>query len=769
VKSFSPVELDQLLHTASQRKRPHYESQNASSRMRWYFVFFVVSGFCSLVYEVVWLRLAMASFGVTTAMVSIVVSMFMAGLGLGSWGTGVLVRRVAAAPRMLRFYALAEFLVGISALFVPYELKLGRALLEVMSTSAAWQSSRYYFLSSLWVAVTMIPWCTCMGSTFPLLMAVIRQMPDAESDRSFSYLYVANVFGALLGTAASAFFLIELMGFRGTLHVAAGLNFTLAISAFSISLAALPSSPTTSAPPGLVIGKPLYGLPRGSVLWILFTTGLVSMGLEVVWIRQFTPYMGNVVYTFAGILMAYLLATFWGSQDYRSWARSHSLEESAPSWTLLALFSLIPLATSDPLLPLRIGPVELGGVRMSGIVLFCALAGFLTPMLVDSWSCGDPDRAGTAYAVNVLGSIIGPLVTGFWLLPRLGERWASVALSLPLFAVGALTALRKESVDLPRSRWQLNPKLRYGLVAVVAILIVNMSHDYERKFPEREVRRDYTATVIATGKGFDRELLVNGIGMTRLSTITKYIAHLPLAFMDRPPQNGLVICFGMGTTFRSMLSWGIPTTSVDLVPSVPALFGYFHSNAQQLLSSPLARIVVDDGRRFLDGSKESYDVVVVDPPPPPEATGSSLLYSREFYGVVKEHLRSDGILQIWFPEQLGGDAGTTASIAKALKQSFPYVRAFQSFDNFGIHFVASMQPLHGASASVLAARLPPAAAADFREWEPNLTVEQLFSRVLSQERSVEKMIAEDPSVPELEDDQPINEYYKLRSWFHYYR
>src|SRR5438094_1332032 len=720
VKSFSPVELDQLLHTASQRKRPHYESRNASSRMRWYFVFFVVSGFCSLVYEVVWLRLAMASFGVTTAMVSIVVSMFMAGLGLGSWGTGVLVRRVAAAPRMLRFYALAEFLVGSSALFVPYELKLGRALLEVIRTSAAWQSSRYYFLSSLWVAVTMIPWCTCMGSTFPLLMAVIRQMPDAESDRSFSYLYVANVFGALLGTAASAFFLIELMGFRGTLHVAAGLNFTLAISAFSISLAALPSSPTTSAPPGLVIGKPLYGLPRGSVLWILFTTGLVSMGLEVVWIRQFTPYMGNVVYTFAGILMAYLLATFWGSQDYRSWARSHSLEESAPSWTLLALFSLIPLATSDPLLPLRIGPVELGGVRMSGIVLVCALAGFLTPILVDSWSGEDPDRAGAAYAVNVLGPIIGPLVTGLWLLPRLGERWASVALSLPLFAVGALTALRKESVDLPRSRWQLNPKLRYGLVAVVAILIVNMSHDYERKFPEREVRRDYTATVIATGKGFDRELLVNGIGMTRLSTITKYIAHLPLAFMDRPPQNGLVICFGMGTTFRSMLSWGVHTTAVDLVPSVPALFGYFYTDAPQLLSSPLARVVVDDGRRFLDGEKESYDVIVVDPPPPPRATGSSLLYSREFYAVIKKHLRSDGVLQMWYPEK-GGDTAMSVSIAKALKESFLHVRAFQSFDDLGIHFLASMEPLPGGSGSVLAARLPAAAAGDFLEWNTTAT------------------------------------------------
>ncbi|MBV9341312.1 MAG: hypothetical protein JO159_10550, partial [Acidobacteria bacterium] len=53
------------------------------SKMRFYFFLFAISGFCALVYEVVWLRLAMASFGVNTAIVSILVSMFMAGLGLG--------------------------------------------------------------------------------------------------------------------------------------------------------------------------------------------------------------------------------------------------------------------------------------------------------------------------------------------------------------------------------------------------------------------------------------------------------------------------------------------------------------------------------------------------------------------------------------------------------------------------------------------------------------------------------------------------------------
>ncbi len=69
---------------------------------RYFLAFFFVSGFCSLVYEVIWLRLSMAKFGVTTPMVSIVLSVFMAGLGLGSWLGGKWMRRrrfVAARRR----------------------------------------------------------------------------------------------------------------------------------------------------------------------------------------------------------------------------------------------------------------------------------------------------------------------------------------------------------------------------------------------------------------------------------------------------------------------------------------------------------------------------------------------------------------------------------------------------------------------------------------------------------------------------------------------
>ena len=71
--------------------------------MAWFFVFFFVSGFCSILYGIVWLRLAMAQFGVTSALVSIVLSMFMAGFGLGSWGSGYFIRKsgdkVRVSPR----------------------------------------------------------------------------------------------------------------------------------------------------------------------------------------------------------------------------------------------------------------------------------------------------------------------------------------------------------------------------------------------------------------------------------------------------------------------------------------------------------------------------------------------------------------------------------------------------------------------------------------------------------------------------------------------
>ena len=59
-------------------------------------------------------------------------------------------------------------------------------------------SIAYLSLSALVLALSILPWCLCMGATFPLMMAYVREK-DHECTDSFSYLYLANVLGAMSG------------------------------------------------------------------------------------------------------------------------------------------------------------------------------------------------------------------------------------------------------------------------------------------------------------------------------------------------------------------------------------------------------------------------------------------------------------------------------------------------------------------------------------------------------------------------------------------
>jgi spermidine synthase len=382
------------------------------------------------------------------------------------------------------------------------------------------------------------------------------------------------------------------------------------------------------------------------------------------------------------------------------------------------------------------------------------MIGFLTPMLVDRWSGGDPDRAGRAYAVNVAGCIIGPLVCGFLLLPLAGERWSALLLALPWFAM-AFFARHASSIR------KFSRAAAYALLAA-AIGVLLASKDFETQFPVRRVLRDSTATVIAEGEGMQRRLLVNGMGMTKLNPITKMMAHLTLASLDHEPHSALIICFGMGTTFRSALTWDISTTAVELVPSVPKLFSYYHADADEVRQSPLAHIVIDDGRRFLERTPTKYDAILVDPPPPVQTAGSSLLYSQEFYAVAKQRLVPGGILQQWLPE---ADSPTQAAAARAIKNSFAYVRVFPGIQGWGWHFLASDRPIPKRTAAELVARMPARAASDMIEWGPAASPEEQVNLLLSRESSTDAVIALSPTTTTLTDDRPINEFFLLRTPF----
>jgi predicted membrane-bound spermidine synthase len=712
------------------------------------FTLFFISGFCGLLYQVVWVRLAFASFGIVTHVLSVVLSVFMLGLALGSWAGG---RAVAAATRRtglsaIQLYALAEFGIGLGALAVPELFRFFEARLLTLGDA---NSAAYLAASAVAIALAIFPWCVFMGSTFPLMMGYVKERDRAQTE-SFSFLYFANVLGATLGALLTATVLVELLGFQRTLYIAGGANLVIALTSLWLARVA-PGQFCAGAVAAESVSSATKAPPWTNT--ILFTTGFASLAMEVVWARSFTPIVGAQVYSFAALLVIYLVATWVGSQRYRRDLARGTVKSVAWLLAVLALVSFLPVLLNDP----RLAHGGRRGILLMSLSIFplCAVLGYLTPRLIDLKSGGSPRLAGRAYALNVLGCILGPLAASYLMLPWLGAKFSLLLLALPLvffaWLFRAELAGRLKLLTVPVS-------LAFAAVGTW----VSVSHEDPCSIGTSncEIRRDHTATVVSLGEGMARRLLVNGVGITELTPITKHIAHLPLAFLPHEPKSGLVICFGMGTTYRSLLTWDLPTTAVELVPSVREAFPFYHADAHELLASPLGRVVIDDGRRYLNRSTEMFDVIVIDPPPPVEAAGSSLLYSREFHQTVKRHLKPGGIFQSWFP---GGEKRIEQAIARSLAEEFPYVKVYGSIEGWGVHYLASMTPLPTPTAEELFAKLPPKAQRDLEEWAKQDALADLKT-VLAREVPLAELLPEDRRVT-ITDDHPYNEYYLLRRRF----
>ena len=700
--------------------------------------------------------MAFASFGIITPVLSVVLSVFMLGLAVGAWAGGRFIASLVEKTGLsaVAFYAGAELLIGLGAFAVSKLFALGESVLLATGQT---NSFGYLSLSALVLAFSILPWCVCMGATFPLMMAYVRER-DSQNAESFSFLYLANVLGAMTGTIYTAVVLVEVLGFRHTVWVAAAGNFTIAFIGGCLAWErhrTVMVSEKTGRPVETAKPSPAGVSPGRLVKTILFSTGFIAMGMEVVWTRTFAPVLKTEVYSFAMIVFTYLGATFLGSLMYRRHLWNNRVYSTAGLIAFLAIASCVPVMVNDVQLYSRVFRSHYFAfviLLLASICPFCATLGYLTPRLVDEYAGGHPAVAGKAYAVNVLGCILGPIFASYVLLPWIREKYVLILLGLPFFVFYFICGKTP-------ARW---PRLALGVFAGVVLVwslffVCDFEH-YVTGTEKGEVRRDYAASVAAYGKDRDKRLFVNGVGMTALTPVTKFMVHLPLAFHKGQPESALILCFGMGTTYRSALSWDLETTAVELVPSVTRMFGFYHADAMRVLNNPKGHIVIDDGRRYLKRTHEKFDVIVIDPPPPVEAAGSSLLYSGEFYELARQHLKPHGILQAWFP---GGEVNTFYAVLRSIHDAFPYVCCFDSVERRGTHLLASMEPIEMQTAEQLAGRMPAAAKKDLLEWSPSENLPAYIQRVLSQETPIEEILSPNLKI-RITDDQPYNEYYLLR-------
>jgi len=180
---------------------------------------FFVSGVSALVYQICWQRLLFASFGVDMDSVTIIVSVFMLGLGLGALVGGELADRRPASA--LRVFALAELGIGVFGFFSP---ALIRGAGDVFVGAPHWQMITVNFL------LLLVPTCL-MGATLPVLVAHVTRVWK-NVGKSIGLLYQVNTLGGAFGVALIGFAWFLLFELDTAIRAAATLNVLVSAATF---------------------------------------------------------------------------------------------------------------------------------------------------------------------------------------------------------------------------------------------------------------------------------------------------------------------------------------------------------------------------------------------------------------------------------------------------------------------------------------------------------------------------------------------------------
>lgn len=684
--------------------QPH-ESTATFTRMI-VFALFLFSGASGLVYEVVWSRMFDHVLGTTVYAVATVLAVFMGGLALGSWLFGRYADRSLVSG--LRLYAWLELGIGLFALALPWLVQLTDRLYVVV-WPAVWQSfSGLMTVRVLLAALVLLAPATLMGGTLPVLSRfLVRSQVRAGAD--IGALYAVNTLGAVVGCFLAGFFLLEWLGVRGSLYAAATLNFGVAGVAFLWSRSAGSRAASVSAvePTVETPSGPRYQPWQVRLVLILYAlSGFSALALEVFWTRSLMYFTSVDAWAFAAMLSAFLLGLGLGSLVMARFAARlrHPMRWLGGLQILAGLTAAasIPLfqelygalawiagAFDDPA-TLTVKIVTKLGVSLLIMLVPTLLMGAAFPVVTGIYV--GARRAvgrsiGLLYALNTVGAIGGSLAGGFALIPLVGLE-ASILLGASTFVVIGVVAL----VASGHGRIRLGPALaglvllaavgatnyafvsgRFGLQAEPMVLKSGLFRDQSEGYSLLFAQEGAAASlVVLENRRGTRVLNINGVSTAFDNymdmRVHRMLSHLPM-LAHPAPRNVLIVGFGMGST-----PWGCTQHPVDRVDVVELLRSetmtapYFRAVNHDVLSHPRLRFIEGDGRNYLLGTRERYDVISFNAIHP---RFSAALYTRDFYELCRGRLSPQGVICAWMTQNSMTD-DEFRSLVRAFVEVFPH-------------------------------------------------------------------------------------------------
>ena len=702
------------------------------------YAMFFLSGISGLIYETVWLRMLIRVLGNTVYATSIILAAFMAGLALGSFALGKFSGRT---KNPLKLYAVLEMGVALSALaLLPVFSHLTPVYKWVYAMASGQRLALTLFQAFIMTALLLIPTCL-MGGTLPVLSAFIQRACHGLEGR-VGTLYGFNTLGAVIGVVGSGMFAIGAWGERETLYIAVLINAAMASIAFAMSAlrglkgaaATMPdfslrTSPDRQAP---VISLKSTVLTRKFMIVSYALSGFAAISYEIVWTRMFQVQLCTSMYAFSMMLGCYLFGIAVGSLTGGAIVKKESpvilfgwLQLFVAAYGLFGMFLLTCFNPVNYIENLTLTNILTLPLLVVTPVTFAL--GLMFPIVsaayVDERAAGRD--VGAIYSANTAGCILGSLACGFLLMHFLGTRGTMIVLAGINMTLGGYVLLNVKE--------QAARRIACG--AIIGILIIAMvSPDpflsVFRKSLKQEFgaqgenvqifyhRENTAATTTACGfKGrpLEKHLYINGVGMSKLCTETKIMAHLPL-MLHPNPRNILVVCFGMGTALRSAWSHeGVRCDVVELVGETYNCFKYFHANAERVLTDPRVRHYVDDGRNFLQMRSKKYDVITMDPAPPMWSAGTVNLYTKEFFSSCRDHLGPGGIMCLWIQPSAYSEV---RMIMKTYREVFPNASVWSGPRYAGFYMISANIPADTAAFRFQRALSDHAIKTDLSEWEP---------------------------------------------------
>jgi spermidine synthase len=641
----------------------------------------------------------------------------MAGLAAGSFYFG---RWIDHRSNPLRAYAVLEFLIGLYALAVPSLFTAMRAIFVELHQLEL-PPAQFALARALLAGVLLLPPTILMGGTFPILVRFFVRH-RAEVGRSAGLLYFLNTLGATFGTLAAGFYFIEHLGLERTNLLAVGVNFLVATIAGLLAWRQAGKNadiaPKESSAQSTGDSESQEESIPSFVMWLVLgsigLSGFASLAYEVLWTRALTRFLYNSTYAFTTMLATVLTGIALGSAIYSVWlARLRRpvrlfavLQLCVGLGFLLSSFLFQDLSKISTDL---IGSVEVTSFQQSISTMFLRSAlilflptvflGATLPLATDICTRGVERLGfglGRVSAVNTTGSILGSLGASFVLIPLLGMQQSIVFLVVLNFAIAGTLAVT--SLEGLQARVGLGG-LSVAFIAAAIFLVPHNLFTSTFNTPDQDLVFYHegatdTVGVIEYGPNKQRTIVYDdqrGTAGTNTVPWNFFFAHLPMLLHPGEPSRVLHICFGVGNSLSAVASYPSVTLvdNVELSPNAMLAAPYFWTNDDVLAKSKV-RTHVEDGRTFVLGTEQVYDVILLEPPEIFTA-GVVNIYTKEFYQDAAKRLAPGGLLIQWLMVgQLPVE--DEAMFFRALSDAFPYVTAWQQLSKGPILLIGHKEP-----------------------------------------------------------------------------